>query len=73
LEPSADVAFQLQTPSGPVLGEAEIETEPSMSLVAELRSLRRKVVRVEQPEAGVWELWSRRSAWPCSTMPRRRA
>ena len=50
--PTAQIT--LQTPSGPVLTEVEIEADPTMALVGELCDDRRKAVRVDTPAAGDW-------------------
>ncbi len=53
---SATAALTLQTPSGVTLTEADILADPTMAIVDELTDDRQTVVRVENPEAGTWDV-----------------
>lgn len=53
---SSTADFVLQTPSGLVLSQAEIEANPSMEIVDQLARGNRKAVLVRHPEQGVWAL-----------------
>jgi hypothetical protein len=53
---TASVGYRLQTPAGQILDESAINTHPSMTVIDELTSEYRRVVRVNEPEAGAWQV-----------------
>jgi hypothetical protein len=53
---SPTAAVALRTPLGQLLTEAEIDADPSMALVPELSTGKRRVVRVDAPSAGTWSV-----------------
>jgi len=52
--PSANVMVQVVRPNGTVLTEADILADPNMEIAADLTTDLRRVVVVNNPEAGVW-------------------
>jgi hypothetical protein len=52
--PNAAAQLVLEKPDGTTLDEADIVLDPSVSVVTDLTTDKRRVVRVESPDAGTW-------------------
>jgi Domain of unknown function (DUF4114)/RTX calcium-binding nonapeptide repeat (4 copies) len=53
---NSSVPVELQAPDGKIFTEADIANSQTISLVGELGSSTRKVVRIDKPKAGIWKI-----------------
>jgi hypothetical protein len=53
---AAESSLHLRKPSGEVLSEADMAADPSITVIAELSDDKGKCIRIDKPEAGVWQL-----------------